>query len=407
LPFFEAMLPPTARAAGKPANVPRRMVAIQTNMGILPQHFFPDKPGKDYTLPPYLEPVRAFRERMTVFSGISHPDVDGGHEAEKAFLTATPHPGASGYKSTISLDQVAAEQMGTLTRFATFTLAVNAEGTQGMAYTRNGVKIPTEHSPSALYKRMFMQGSDSEIEEQVENLRAGRSLLDFVQDDAKRLGKNIGQADRERMDQYFTAVRDLEAQLKKAEEWEHKPKPKVTAPQPVDIDEPRKLIERTRLLFDTIRLAVESDSTRLITVFINTASIVPEIPGVTRETHSLTHHGNWAPALEELRRIEAAQFGVFGEFLAGLNGAKEESDTLLDRTMVLYGTCLGNANSHATNNLPVLLAGGGFRHAGHLAFDKTKNYPLPNLYVSMLQRLGIETNSFASSTGTMHGFDLA
>src|SRR3569833_2097828 len=279
LPLLDVMLPRRAMAA-EVAAVPRRLVAIQTNMGILPQNFFPSAAGKEYALTPYLEELKAYRDRMTVFSGVSHPDVDGAHEAEKAFLTAAPHPGGSGFKSTISLNQYTTERLGATTRFPTFTLSINAEGTQGMSYTRSGVKVPTEHSPAALYKQMFIQGSPAEIEERIASLRAGRSLLDFVGDDAKRFGKGIGSTDRDRMEQYFTAVRDLETQLLKAEEWERKPKPKVSVPQPVDVSEPRKLLERTHLLFDMIRLGLETDSTRVITVFINTASIVAEIPGV-------------------------------------------------------------------------------------------------------------------------------
>lgn len=412
LPLLDAMTATDSKAAIQAAapsagGVPRRMVAVQTNMGILPQYFFPDTEGADYKPTPYLETLTEFRSRMTVFSGVSHPDVDGAHEAEKAFLTAAPHPGASGFKSTLSLDQYAAERLGATTRFPTFTLAINAEGTQGMAYTRSGVKIPTEQSPAALYKRMFVQGSAAEIEQRLSDLRDGRSLLDFVSDDAHRLKRDISAADKERIDQYFTAVRDLEQQLAKAQEWEHKPKPKVTVPQPTDVSEARQLVDRTRLLFQMVNLAIETDSTRLVTIFINTASIVPAIPGVSQETHSLTHHGNRPEALDQLKRIETAQFRVLAEFLSALNRAKEGPDTLLDRTMVLYGTCMGSANSHANTNLPILLAGGGFRHKGHLMFDTKRNYPLPNLYVSMLQRLGLETDRFATSTSTMRGLELA
>jgi hypothetical protein len=128
---------------------------------------------------------------------------------------------------------------------------------------------------------------------------------------------------------------------------------------------------------------------------------------VKEETHSLTHHGNRPEALDQLFKIESAQFGCLARFLDGLAAAKETGGSLLDRTMVLYGTCMGSANSHANTNLPVLLAGGGFKHGQHLAFDTKKNYPLPNLYVSMLQRLGIEADRFASSTGTMRGLNLA
>jgi uncharacterized protein DUF1552 len=407
LPLLDAMTPVLGRAGSVSdrSNAPRRMVAIQTNMGILPQHFFPKEAGADYTLTPYLDILKDHRKRMTVLSGVSHPEVDGAHQAEMAFLSATPHPGSPGFKSTISLDQFVAERFGFVTRFPSLVLLISSESGQGMSYTRSGVRIPPERSVAALYKRMFVQGKPEEIDQRVADLQAGRSLLDFVNDSARRLQKEVGPADRNRLDQYFTSVRELEAQLAKGQEWERKPKPVVTAPQPADITDMKKLVERTNLMFDVIRLGLETDSTRVVSVFINTASIVPEIPGVKEETHSLTHHGNRPEALDQLFKIESAQFKCLAKFLDGLAAAKENNGALLDRTMVLYGTCMGSANSHANSNLPVLLAGGGFRHGQHLAFDTKKNYPLPNLFVSMLQRLGIETDKFASSTGTMRGLE--
>jgi len=400
LPMLDAMAP-IAKSA--PAAPPRRMIAIQTNMGILPQHFFPSEAGKDYKLTPYLEILKDYTDRFTVLSGVSHPDVDGAHDAERAFLSATPHPGSAAFKSTISLDQFVAERFGPVTRFSSLALDVNAEGTQGMVFSRAGVRVPTEKSPAALYRKMFVQGKPEEVDARLEDLRRGRSMLDFISDSSKRLGKSVGPADKDRLDQYYSAVRDLEVQLQQAQEWERKPKPTTTTSAPTDLTDNRKLIDKIRLMLEIARLGFESDSTRVVTLFINTFSIVADLPGVKDETHSITHHGGRKEALDQLFTIEAAQFRVLAEFLGKLNTAKEQSETLLDRTMVLYGTPMGSANSHANTNLPVLLAGGGFERAGHLAFDAKKNYPLPNLYVSMLQRLGIEADHFATSKGTMRG----
>jgi hypothetical protein len=417
LPLLDAMQPAFAGGADK-GKAPRRMVAIETNMGILPQFFFPEEPAvpagsegkmrahRDYKLSPYLELLKDHRNDFTVFSGVSHPGVDGGHQAENAFLTAAPHPGSGGFKNSVSLDQLAAEQIGTLTRYPTLPLQVCQEGGLGLSFTRSGVLIPGEKSPARLYQRLFVQGTPKEVEARIEDLRLGRSLLDFVGGSAKRLQKDLGPRDRERLDQYFTSIRDLEGQLVNSEGWERKPKPKVTAPAPTDITDNKKLVERIRSMYEMIRLALETDSTRLVTLFVYPAGIVPEIDGVKHETHSLTHHGGRPETLAELRKIEEAQLKVLSEFLTSLRGAKEEGGTLLDRTMVLYGTCMGSANAHSNTNLPVLLAGGGFRHGQHLAFDRQKNYPLPNLYVSMLQRLGIEADKFASSTGTMRGLEM-
>jgi hypothetical protein len=320
------------------------------------------------------------------------------------FLNA-PHPGSGAFKNTISLDQFAAERIGTLTRFPSLVTRVGNEN-GSLSYTRSGVMIPADRSPVALYRKMFVQGTPKETDARVEDLRVGRSVLDFVDDSAKKLQKDLGPRDRERLDQYFTSVRELETQLARSQEWERRPKPEVAAPEPKDAG-PGQLATASRVLFETLRLALETDSTRLVTVFVNSIGVANDIPGVQHETHSLTHHGNRPETLAELRKIEEAQLKALAGLLGGLRGVREAGETLLDRTMVLYGTCMGSANSHANTNLPVLLAGGGFRHGRHLAFDRQRNYPLPNLFVSMLQRLGLEADRFASSTGTMRGLEMA
>lgn len=390
LPFLDAMAPARTLKA-----VPRRMIAIQTNMGILPQFFFPEKEGKDYALTPYLKKLEANRNDLTVFSGTSHPGVDGAHSAEKSFLTGTPHPGAGGFRNWISLDQYAAERIGNLTRYPSLVLANTTEGAT-LSYTRSGAPIPSERSPKKLFEKLFIQGKPEEVRANIEALKEGRSLLDFVGEQSRRLNRSLSRNDQQRLDQYFTSVRDLEGRLKSSESWEHQPKPVVKASMPEEITEPMKFVERTRLFFDVIKLALETDSTRLVSLFIDTTVI-----------HNITHHGNRPEVIQELKGHEEAQFAALGQFLKLLSGTMEEGQNLLDRTMVLYGTCMGSANSHANNNLPVLLAGGGFRHGQHLAFDQKNNYPLTNLFVSMLQRLGIETNEFSTGKGTLRGLEMA
>jgi hypothetical protein len=392
LPFLEAMRPALGAAEAGP---PRRMVAIETNMGILPQFFFPDKAGREYSLSPYLKKVAGHRENMTVLSGVSLPGVTGGHAAEKCFLTGTPHPERGGFRNWVSLDQYAAELVGNHTRYPSLALAVSNENPT-LSFTRSGAPIPAEKSPRKLFEKLFVQGKASEIEARVESLRQGRSMLDFVGEQSKRLSRSLSPTDQRRMDQYFSSVRELEKRLHSAQEWENRPRPKVNAKPPEDIQDARQFVEKTRLTFDVIRLALETDSSRIFSVFIDTTVI-----------HNITHHGNRPEVLDELRGHEEGQFGVLNEFLTALGETKEEGQPLLDRTMVLYGTCMGSANSHSNVNLPVLLAGGGFKHAGHLAFDTTNNYPLSNLYLSMLHRLGIETDRFSTSTGTMTGLELA
>jgi hypothetical protein len=375
--------------------IPRRMVCIQTNMGILPQFFFPETVGRDYAPSAYLERLKTHRDQITVFSGVSYPGVDGGHTAQKCFLTGTPHPARGGFRNGISLDQFAAEEIGNQTRHPSLVLAVTNENAT-MSFTRNGAPIPSEQSPTKLFGRLFIQGNTKEVAANVEALQRGRSLLDFVSDESKRLGRTLSKNDQSRLDQYYTAVRELEQRLHSAEEWEYKPKPAVTAKAPNEITDAKEFVRRTEQTFEVMKLALETDSTRVISLFIDTTVI-----------HNITHHGNREEVLGELRGHEQRQFDALNGFLNALRSTQEQGDSLLDRTQILYGTCMGSANSHSNVNLPVLLAGGGFKHGQHLAFDKVNNHPLTNLHVSMLQRLGLQTGEFSTGKTTMRGLEMA
>jgi hypothetical protein len=402
LPFLDAMQPLRAAASAPP----RRLVAIQTSQGIMPHLYFPEKSGPDYELSPYLKVLEPHRKDFTVFSGVSHPGVDGGHANERCFLTAAPHPTGAGFRNSVSLDQVVAEKIGHHTRFPSLVLHMANGGNTSMSYTRSGVVIPGEKSAAALYARLFIQGTPNEIASRVNDLKAGRSLLDSVRERAARLERSVGGADRNRLEQYFTSIRELEAQLLQAEQWEHKPKPVVKMPPPEDVKEPGMLLNRFRTMLDIVKLALETDSTRVVTLFLEPLGVLLGVNGVQNETHSLTHHGNRPEMVEELSKIETAQFRTLRDFIKGLQETKETDSSLLEQTAVLYGTCMGNANGHTNRNWPVLLAGGGFRHGQHLAFDRQQNQPLANLFVSLLQRLGLEIDRFASSTGTIRGLEM-
>ena len=407
LPMLQAMLPAAARAGFAAApDVPRRMFCICTNMGMMPKFFWPEGEGRDYKASEYLSLIDQYRNDYTVFSGVSHPEVDGGHHAEISYLTAAPHPGAGGFRNSVSLDQYAAERVGIRTRFPYLSLCVGAEN-HSLSWTASGVRIPSYNKPSELFKRMFVQGSQAEVESQIQQLRDGRSVLDAVGDRAKRLSKRLGANDREKLDQYFNSVRELEQRLVKSEAWARQPKPSVPAEPPQDVEAREELVQRSRLMYRMARLALETDSTRIVTLAIDqNANPKVNLPGVTQAHHSLTHHGHREDSVEQLKIIESAQTELFGELLGDLKVVREDNQTLLDRTMVLYGSNLGNANSHDNKNMPMILAGGGFRHGSHLAFNKKDNYPLANLFVSMLQRMGVEADRFASSTGTMRGLEI-
>jgi hypothetical protein len=401
LPFLEAMHPLHAQA---PQDIPRRMVAINTNLGIMSEHFFPSQAGKGYQLSTYLESMSRHRDDFTVFSGVSHPGVTGGHSAEVSYLTAAQHPGTASFRNSISLDQYAAQYMGDRTRVPALALNVSKKGNQSLSFTNSGVMLPAENNPVAVYRALFVKGSEKDIERKMHEIRLGRSILDVVANRASELKKKLGKADKERMDQYFTSVREVERRLEAAGEWEQKPKPKVDAPPPKDSE---YLLEKIASMYSLIQLALETDSTRLVTLLIKLDGFSAHIPGVSTEAHNLSHHVSRPEKKKELKNLETAEFKELALLLDGLSSIKEGGESLLDRTMVLYGSNLGNGNNHDTKNLPILLAGGGFKHGNHLAFDPKDNHPLPNLFVSMLQRMGVETGSFASSTGTMKGMEFA
>ncbi|CAN5695462.1 DUF1552 domain-containing protein [soil metagenome] len=410
LPLLDAMMPAFSRAANA-APVPRRMLGVCNNLGLLPENFFPSQAGRDYEASPYLDILKAHRDQLTVFSGVCHPDVDGGHPADNCFLTAAPHPGSGGFRNTISLDQYAAEEIGHLTRFPSLTLGVNvSQGSRSLSWTGSGVLIPCEEKPSEVFKKLFLRGSPEEVKAQVRRLELGESIMDAVADQTRSLQRDLGAHDRERLDQYFTGVRDLEKRLTKSREWEHKPKPVVKVAPPIDPTDPREYMDKVRLMYDMAQLAFETDSTRLITLMLDSVnSPVIEVEGadITDGYHSLSHHGKSASKLKQLETIDREHMKLLDQLFTDLQARNEGGESLLNRSMILYGSNLGNANTHLTTNLPILFAGGGFKHGQHLAFDRERNYPLPNLFVSMLQRMGIETDHFATSTGRMRGLETA
>lgn len=404
LPLLEAMQPRSSRAA-ETAGPPRRMICLNTTLGLHTPYLFPTATGRDYELTPYLEPIQNFRDQFTVFSGLSHPEVDGGHPAELCYLTSAPHPRADNFRNTISLDQFAIEQLVPDTRFGSLVLA--SSSSRGLSFTRSGVPIPADERPSRIFRNMFVNGTPAEVNQQVLRLKQGQSVLDAVLSEANDFQRGLNQQDLNKLDEYFTSVREVEQRMVKAQEWARRPKPEVSSKPPVDIANAVDVPARVRLMIDLMHLAIQTDSTRFITFALNGLNAVPTIPGVTQDWHNLSHHGQDPAKLSELKVVELQQMHLFGELLAKLDDSSEGSGSLLDRTIVLFGSNLGNASSHDNKNMPIIVAGGGFQHGQHLAFDPLKNPPLCNLYVHLLRRLGANVDSFGSSNGTIPGFELA
>ena len=409
LPLMDAMVPSNRRRvnADEPQGSPHRFVALCANLGFHTPFLFPAQAGPDYELTPYLQQLADHRDHFTVFSGLAHPEQqsNNGHASELTWLTSAMHPGLASFRNTISLDQLIAEKIGAQTRFPCLVLSTSD---RSMSWTGNGVEIPGESEPSKVFKALFVEGSDKEIQEEIRNLDRGRSILDAVRDQASQLNQKLGQRDRGKLDEYLTAVRDLESRLQQSRAWAQRPKPKVAAQLPVDIKDRTDAIARQDLMYDMIVLALQTDSTRSITFQMSGLNAVPQIAGVKSDWHQLSHHGKDPAKIDELKIIEEAEFAAFNRFLTKMRGVEESGQTLLDQTTVFFGSNLGNASSHDSSNLPLIVAGGGFRHGNHIAHDPQKHPPLANLFVTFAQQMGLEIDQFGTSTGVgIKGLDLA
>ncbi|MBC9867496.1 MAG: DUF1552 domain-containing protein, partial [Opitutae bacterium] len=392
LPWLEAMTP--AFASSIAHQPPRRFVAVTLALGLHGPNLNPKETGRKYTPSLYLSEVKDLIGDMTVVTGSSHPGVSGGHQAEGSILSAAPYSRNAAFRNSVSLDQYLAKHQGHHTRFPSLVLNIN--GTTSASYTESGSMIPAEESPSKVFNQLFIPDTPEEKARQVERLKQGRSIMDVVAADVKRVEKKLSSGDLQKMDQYFTSVRNFEKRLGEAQEWALRPKPKVNVNSPVDIENRDAIIDRKRLMLDVMLLALQTDSTRFITLHLNGEGGAVPLEGVNEGYHSLSHHGLDDDKIEQLTLVETGLVRKWGDFLRDLKGSEESNGTVLDNTSVLMTSNLGNASSHDNRNMPVLLAGGGFRHGQHLAFDTSNNYPLPNLYLSILRRHGLEVDRFAT-----------
>ncbi|QDU92394.1 DUF1552 domain-containing protein [Lignipirellula cremea] len=416
LPSLESM----ARASDTSATAsPFRLVAIGTPFGFNPSAFVPTAAGSDFSLSPHLAHIKDHRADFTIVSGLSHPNTAGAtHRGEAVMLTGAPYPSLShNLQNTISLDQEFASHNRGQTRYNSLVLTTVPHGIS-ISVTGNGVAIPAISRPSEIFAMLFLSGSKQQAEEELHRIGQGRSMLDTVGDQAKRLGRKVGAVDRARLDEYYSSVRDVENQLRMSSEWVNRPKPPAPGRAPTDLPSredtlsPTEQAKKLQLMFDMIHLALATDSTRAVTI------------KTFGTHHSLSHHGKQPEKMAECLQFEVGLLQAVGSLLAKLKESRESEGRLLDRTMVLLTSNLRDGNSHWTHDLPVFLAGGGFKHGRHLTFNPallksladstgkaakaTPNMgvnqaPLCNLYLSLLQRAGIPTDRFGSSTGTLTG----
>ncbi|MEM9481628.1 MAG: DUF1552 domain-containing protein [Verrucomicrobiota bacterium] len=403
VPFLQAMMPSAFAKSASP-HMAKRAVFINLHLGFMAEHFVPKAAGKSYKSTRYLRILDKHREDFTVITGTSHPGVNGAHSADVSFLTGAPDAASASFKNSVSIDQIAAEHIGGETRYAYLPLGLNVRSS---SFGHSGANIPAIYKPDQVFRKLFIEGTKREKEIINQQLEDGRSILDFVGESARSLETRLDQQDRDKLDEYFTNIREAEQRLAKNRRWQDIPKPKTKLKPPKNVQDNADFIGKIALMYDMMHLALESDSTRIITFNQpNLNDVLPE-DGITQGYHSLSHHNGDAEKQRQLAQVEEIQMGHFARLLDKLKatssvGSGDES--LLDGTMVMMGSIFGNANHHDTRNMPIVLAGGGFEHGQHLAFDRGNNTPTANLFVSMMKKLGVEDfEGFSSSNGELKG----
>jgi len=406
LPTLESL--PRLAFAATEKTPPRRLVCVGNEFGMYPGAFWPSKFGAEYEATTLLAPLSPHRKDLTLFSHLDH-GLKGGHFAVHTFLTGVKAAEAKGMpEGGISLDQRAAEFVGSQTRFPSLTIG-SEDGLHGgcmMSWTRSGTRIPPIQGPRELFRLLFVDDDEKAKEQAADRIALQGSILDVVMGDAKSLGRRLSKPDGQKLDEYLSSVRDVESKLQLDRHWQKIPKPKVDLKEP----ENQGLTRDLPAIYDLIALALQTDSTRVATLEIGGSFAASDL-GIREGYHNLSHHGQVQNKIDQLVQIELYQMQQFAKLLDKLKSIREPASdgTLLDSTMVLLGSGMGNANSHINTDLPIILVGGGFRHGEHKSYpdEQRRRVPLSNLYLSLLQRFGLETDRFSMSTGTLTGLELA
>ncbi|HBV63056.1 MAG TPA: hypothetical protein DEF45_08560 [Rhodopirellula sp.] len=397
-------------------NAPKRMVCIGNMLGFYPAAFWPENPKQDgkvenhpslvsrneYELRPTCKSLELQQQNFTLIQGFDHL-LAGGHFAIHAFLSGVRQVDAKAMPTAnMTIDQYAAEFVTGQTRYPTLTIGSDSgiHGGCQLAWTRSGTRVPPITGPQQLFQKLFLGTSQSDKIKEAERFELQASILDGVLEQSGRLQKKLDAADRRKLDEYLNSLREVEKRLDLRRSWVDRPKPKASLREPKN----QNMVEDLPLLYDLILLALQTDSTRIATLEIG-GDFNPKDLGIKGGYHGLSHHGHRPAAIESLLRIDQYQIEQFARFLGKLAATQDDNDNLLRKTCVLFGSGMGNANSHTNTNLPVVLAGGSWKHGKQLIFNPkaTGRPPLTNLFVSMLQEFGAEVDQFATSTGTLRG----
>jgi hypothetical protein len=425
LPLLDAMLTSNGLAAEATAAAPIRTAYLFTPNGVIMPSWTPEKDGTDYELSETLKPLEPFKSEINVLSGLAQDngrakgDGPGDHaRSASSFLTGA-HPvktAGADIRVGVSADQVAAEAIGSQTRLPSLEIGIergrssgNCDSGYSCAYS-SAISWKTEHTPMAkeivpqlVFDRLFgtEQGTP---EERARRAKYRRSILDLVADDAGRLSKTLGQTDRRKLDEYFTSVREIETRIEQAQKSAELEKPDFEIPEGI----PSDLTQHIRLMYDLLVMAFRTDSTRIATFMLaNEGSNQRYSPvGVKQGHHQLSHHRDKEDMVADLRKIDHYLIEQFAYFLQKMSDTKEGEGTLLDNSMIVYGSGLGDGNRHRHDDLPIVLAGrgGGTIQPGrHIRYEQET--PLNNLFLAMLHRVGANVENFGDSSGVLKEID--
>lgn len=423
LPWLESMVPTRAHAFSKLPQNPIRMAMLYMPNGVNVNEWAPQGSGRDFKLSPTLEPLQDLKDQVVVLSNLWNQATKGGdghYVKESAILTCTTIKKTQGADlgNGISMDQVAAQRVGDQTPLPSLELgvtpvAIGVDAVVGytriygshIAWSSPSTPLARELNPRAVYERLFRASSvPPENSAKMDGL-----LLDRVQDDAKKLRARVGSADRIRLDEYMSVMRSLEQRVQRASgaapsTWKARA---VIDPNAAPPDRPHDHAEHVRLMLDMIAVAFQSDTTRVSTfMFGNAVSNVSFrfLPGVTAGHHDVSHHQKDEDKLRQYQLINRWHIEQYAYLLRKLKGMREGESTVLDNSMILFGSALSDGNQHNPHKLPIVLAGSGggrIETGQHLVYGEDS--PLANLYVSMLDVFGSPVERFADSTGPLPG----
>lgn len=401
LPFLESIPFSAALAASGQGSSPKRLLCAGVALGMHPDSWIPEGSGSDYSLSHLLKPLKALKNDFSIISGLDHSSVTGGHKGAPAFLSGVYKPVRVGkaivIHNTVTFDQIVAESIGGDTRYKSMQLAVASTEGSRLSWNERGVFLQPETNARRLFEKLFVNTKDPQQKRRA--LDARMSVLDLVMEDAKSIASKVSHDDTARIDNYMDTIRDVEKRVKKQISWLSKPKPKVDSPS----FNSETFHNNMDLMLELTALSFQTDSTRVISFDIPAGGIPLQINGLNSNNyHSLSHHGKAPDLVEKLLLIEREHMRSMAKFLQRLKNTPEGDSTLLDNINILFGSGLGNGSSHSNRNLPILVAGGGMKHGQHLSFNKDR--PLCNLFVTLMQQTGVETENFSDSNSNMNEF---